>query len=273
MFGKRLRRTRALVRRALASALPPPVVESAHALYLGKWWLRRAGEYGEPDLIVARALLRPGDVAVDGGANFGRYADAFAAAVGDKGRVLAIEPVPRSARLLRRVMHYRRRRTVDVLQAALAAAPGMGHIVIPANAAGDTNFFRAHLSEEAEPNGVDVALETLDRAVAGLPSTPALVKLDLEGHERAALAGAPTLLASRTAWLLEMNDDPDLEGSDADAIETLMAEHGYAPWVYDPDARRLLPRRPGPRVPNVFFLQPHHLERVRDAGVAVEGVS
>ena len=61
-------------------------------------------------------------------------------------------------------------------------------------------------------------------------------------------------------------DDPS---SDAYAIEAMMAAHGYSPWVYDVSARTLRPRRPGPRGPNVFFLLPAHLERVRASKVSL----
>src|SRR5688572_27347607 len=88
---------RRLTRRILASVLPSAVSERAHAAFLGLWWLPRAGDADEPDLVVARSLLGPGDSAIDGGANFGRYADAFAEAVGPHGAVLAVEPVPRTA--------------------------------------------------------------------------------------------------------------------------------------------------------------------------------
>jgi len=257
------------VRRTLNAALPESLADALHANYLGRYWLARAGDANEPDLLVARALLSPGDSCIDGGANFGRFGDSFALAVGPKGRVLAIEPIPRTARLLRRVLALRHHAQVDVIEAALASAPGQGSMEVPTDQQGDANYFRAHIIEGAPAGAIEVRLETLDDLSASLPRPPSLVKLDLEGHERAALEGATTLLGQQAAWLIELNDDPDESSSDAYAIEALFAASGYSAWVFDADSRTVKRRRPGPRGPNVFFLLPAHLSRIAAARLTV----
>ena len=51
---------------------------------------------------VVQALLEPNDLAIDVGANVGALSLAMARSVAPHGRVLAIEPTPRTAKLLRR---------------------------------------------------------------------------------------------------------------------------------------------------------------------------
>jgi FkbM family methyltransferase len=248
--------------------LPDGLTQSAHAWYLGAVWLPGQDDSGEPDLTVARALLNPGASAIDGGANFGRYADAFAEAVGPNGSVIAVEPVPRTALLLRRVMRHRNRGQVSVAEVALGAAPGRGLMEVPSSPAGEINFFRAHLHEGG--NGAEtfeVGVVTLDEISRRLPASPSLVKLDLEGHERPALAGSAETLTCGAAWIIEMNDDPDDASSDAHAIEALFAERGYRPWIWQSGTLRT--RDAGPRGPNVFLLLPAHLEQLKRAGIPV----
>jgi FkbM family methyltransferase len=238
------------------------------AFYLGRVWLRRVGDEEEPDLVPVRALLRPGEAAIDGGANFGRYADAFAEAVGPNGSVVAIEPVPRSARMLQRVLSHRGRTQVTVVEAALGSEAGTGWMELPTSESGETNYFRAHLATDGHTHGPRVRVQTLDEVAEMIPEPPALIKLDLEGHERAALAGATSLLSTaHAAWIVEVNDDPDDPSSDGHAVERLLASRGYLPLVWNGTALEL--RGGSRRGPNVFFLLPHHIDRVRGAGLTV----
>lgn len=262
-MSKPLARLRYRVRKALGTALPAPWVRAAQAAYFAHWHLPRSAD-GEPDLRVVRALLRPGDLVIDGGANFGRYTAAMAATVGAFGRVVAVEPIPPTSRLLSAVVRRLGLKNVHLVEAALSDAPGTAAMTIPEDAGGHPNFYRARLTTGAA-GAVAVPTETLDRLAAALPRPPAFVKLDLEGHERTALAGAAALLDAGAAWLLEMNDDPDDPATDAHAIERDFHARGYRAYWYDADADRLRLRHPGERSVNVFFLQPAHLERLHDA--------
>jgi FkbM family methyltransferase len=59
-----------------------------------------------------------------------------------------------------------------------------------------------------------------------------LVKIDVEGHEPAVLAGAEGLLArDRPALIVELND--------VDALRSFAHDAGYTPVAYDPDAGTL----------------------------------
>src|SRR5687767_12282446 len=59
------------------------------------------GEYEPVTLRTMASIVRPGDVIVDGGANIGIFTLHAARAVGSAGRVIAFEPMQRTAGLLR----------------------------------------------------------------------------------------------------------------------------------------------------------------------------
>jgi FkbM family methyltransferase len=143
--------------------------------------------------------LRPGARVVDAGAGYGYFTLLAAELVGPQGRVVAIEPHPRSAALLRRNIALNGAADrVEVVQAALAGpdAPLTLPLLLP-----EGDPAGAHLRPEDlyGPNGaaeaqlgIQVPVQTLDRFA---PLRPDLVKLDLCGAEEAAWDGMQQLLA------------------------------------------------------------------------------
>ena len=63
----------------------------------------RRGRWTEPELRLIPHVVRPGESAVDVGANYGLWSYHLARAVGRRGSVVAFEPVPQTFRALRRV--------------------------------------------------------------------------------------------------------------------------------------------------------------------------
>lgn len=261
---------RTLFRSWAKRVLPSFAVDRLQGWYYPIWVLPRASDSDEPDLVVVRAFLRPGDTAIDAGANYGSYTDAMASCVAPGGQVLAIEPIPRTFRLLKAVVRYRRLQAVLCVNAAVSDRKGVAEMTIPEM--GDAlNFYRASLDRsEVSGERVSVETDTLDSLASQLEEAPGFVKLDLEGHERTALAGASRLLELSPAWLLELPDDPDDPASDAASIEKVMQSRGYAAWWYDAEARVLRRRKRGARPVNIFYFTEDHLERLRDAPFDIE---
>ena len=54
----------------------------------------KKGNWSEPELDLLKIGLRPGETALDIGANFGIYAHYMSKAVGKNGKVYSFEPVP-----------------------------------------------------------------------------------------------------------------------------------------------------------------------------------
>ncbi|MFT3755235.1 MAG: FkbM family methyltransferase [Pseudoxanthomonas sp.] len=70
---------------------------------------------------------------------------------------------------------------------------------------------------------------------------PVLIKIDVEGHEGAVLHGAQRTLADRrvAAVLMEVNGSGMRYGVSDDALLSMMCDHGFKAFSYDPLAREL----------------------------------
>lgn len=158
--------------------------------------------------------LRPGDVFVDGGANIGYYTVLAARRVGPSGQVIGIEPIPPTLGQLRRNVAENGASNVALHAVALGAAPG----VLVLQVAGGMYGLGSPDSREGG-QAFEVPVATLDSLCGGLPRI-ALVKLDVEGGELAALQGAEQVLARTAALVVECNKD-------APAIHDLLSRHGF----------------------------------------------
>lgn len=172
----------------------------AHVLLDGFWemWLT---------LFCARNL-RPGMVAVDVGANFGYYSVMFAEFVGSAGRLLAVEPNPRAADLLRRTLNLN-----GFSQRATVAEAALGErdderlrLYVPHTE--PKNALVVSPGYHADPRDgtvVEVPSSNLDRLCAGLDRVD-FIKIDAEGSEERIFAGmAGVLERHRPMIVMELN--------------------------------------------------------------------
>jgi FkbM family methyltransferase len=166
----------------------------------------RLGEY-EPELTgVIRGLLRPGDFAVDVGANHGWFTVLMARTVGASGVVWAIEPGAAMLAALRENLALNDGRAVIVHELALGDDNGEVDLHIFADLP-HGHASTARLGDHAY-KAQRVLMRTLDDLLEAADGPPALVKVDVEGAERDVLLGArATLAAERSMWLLEVNYD------------------------------------------------------------------
>lgn len=86
--------------------------------------IAQSGDWELDEAILFRAHLRPRMTVVDIGAHVGYYALLAARAVGRFGRVLAVEPHPVNAQLLRRNLARNEVRNVEVIEAAAGRKSG-----------------------------------------------------------------------------------------------------------------------------------------------------
>lgn len=156
---------------ALAASISVDVIEN---------WLLEG--YRLPGLCEAQ----PGDYVLDIGAFNGNSSLYFAGQVGLGGRVIAIEPDPNSA---------------DALRSNVAGFPGEHAPIEVLNLAvsdheGELRFSKHGAASRIDPKGdISVKSRTIDALIKDLaPDHLDLMKFDIEGHEKQALAGAESTI-------------------------------------------------------------------------------
>lgn len=200
-------RPRQLLVRIRHAILPPPrgfrEIQTSWGAVLradpGKSIGRALLHTGVHDLVVAETIARivlPGDWVVDGGANIGHMAILAAVVAGREGRVMAVEPHPQLAAVLREnilsMAVLSNVGLITVHEVALSDHDGRQPLFIPDLF--DTNDGVASLDARGNLSQahIDVAVTSLDSAIGA--HNVALLKLDVEGYEMNALRGAATAL-------------------------------------------------------------------------------
>jgi len=159
-------------------------------------WL---GTYEKQTQALLQEHLGAGGVLFDIGANVGFFTLLGARLAESTGRVVAFEPLERNLAFLRRHVELNGFTNVQVVAAAVAAAPGEGFI----------DSARGPAMGGLGIAGVPVRLVSLDdMASRGEIPVPTLLKIDVEGAEEGVLLGArallqathPTVLLSGHGW-------------------------------------------------------------------------
>jgi FkbM family methyltransferase len=153
------------------------------------------------DIAVSEAawrLLKPGDVAVDVGANIGYMTSLFAARVGIGGRVEAFEPHPRIFARLCSNIARNPTPNVRVHEVALGSREGVARLVEPSIFAINEGASTIAGDPATRPSAtgrraLEVTMKRLDSVLAG--ANIELLKLDVEGFEAEVLSGAEQLLS------------------------------------------------------------------------------
>lgn len=162
-------------------------------------------------------LVMPGSVVFDVGANTGYYTLLMADLTGRNGRVVAFEPVPSTAAILRRNLERNESlaERVDLIDVALSDQEGF----VKLNVATGRNLGASHVVAADVPDAgridagvagcVTIRSRTADSVwnEMGRPAV-GLVKLDIEGHEYHALRGMSELLGGspEVAVLVEVRE-------------------------------------------------------------------
>ncbi|MEQ9453428.1 MAG: FkbM family methyltransferase, partial [Phycisphaeraceae bacterium] len=165
--------------------------------------------FGLYELATARLLrrvVREGDVVVDGGANLGYFTLLMATLVGPAekgGRVHAFEPDPRNRkRLMDHLALNGLEDRVTVHGVALSDRGGWAtlHRFVETDSAHNHGMSSLYGAEEGATEGYDVETVRLDEVVGG--ADVRLMKLDLEGAEPLAVAGAAGLFRGPSCPML-----------------------------------------------------------------------
>ncbi len=212
----------------------------------------------------ALAVLGPGAVALDIGASLGEWAVPLARAVGPTGRLVAFEPQALIARALEATLRINNLAQASMVEAAVSDRVGAQNLTVPEITSSAVDTGRARLGAAgAGETASTVRSVTLDGFIgaAGLDRLD-LVKIDVEGHERAVLDGARATIARfHPAIVLETGHENAadraaiaalLRGADYALIGVLL-DHGVAPASWESYASGATPCLPG-EVHNLLIL-------------------
>ncbi|MCK9988202.1 MAG: hypothetical protein AzoDbin1_04674 [Azoarcus sp.] len=184
------------------------------------------GEYSPREAALLSSWLRPGDTAVDVGANLGTLTLAMARAVGNTGRVIAFEPQTSVHACLQQTLADSGIGHVELHRRAVGATAG--HAFVPRlDLARPANFGGVSIADADEGDGEEVELARLDDL--DLPSCR-LLKIDVEGRELDVLRGASGLIARCRPVILVECDRPDRLAP----LLAFLREQGYRAFRHEP---------------------------------------
>ena len=206
------------IHRLMSDAIRALQLDGTAAVRLGKstvhldlrdprmfWVLEEIGEF-TPEARLLEHLLAPGDTFLDLGANHGSFSLLAAQLVGSSGRVIAFEPQPRVAELLRRSFRDSGFSYARVVEVACSDSARHVDFFVPRRGSGSAGMF-SRFSASGAHDVHRVRAERVDHLIdlSGLPGR-ILLKVDVEGGELAALRGAVRLIEERAPTILfELN--------------------------------------------------------------------
>jgi FkbM family methyltransferase len=204
------------------------------------WWVFVGGAYEPNEIALFAGVLEPGMTVVDVGANEGLFTLIGASCVGDRGRVLALEPSSREFDWLTANIELNRLGNVEAFRLALHDHAGMTQLTRAGfghegyNAIGDRIA-----SPEVSAAGTEVVeLETLDGFVSAQDLERLdVVKLDAEGCEALIVEGGlETLRRFQPILLMEVVPDHlAAQGSTVGGLLDMLGELAYRVWIFNGD--------------------------------------
>lgn len=177
-----------------------------------------------------RAAVAPGDTVFDVGANIGFFSTLLSRWAGPGGRVLAFEPEPDNLAMLRANLDANACGNVTVVPCALGAHTGAATFSLD-EATGSTGRLGGAptAGELAVGSGkltlIETRVETIDGLVERDGIIPDVIKMDIEGGEIHALAGASRALANHRPLVIS-----ELAGDEGPAVVDFLESRGYRLW-------------------------------------------
>lgn len=197
----------------------------------GNWY---CGLHEHEEMGFALHFLRPDDVFMDIGANIGSYSVIAAGAVG--AHVVSVEPIPATFRRLKRNISLN-----DLSDRVELYGVGLSSETSALRFTADRDTVNHVMADGERGASIEVQVMRMDDLLLG-KDVPAVIKIDVEGHERAVLAGGERTLADTrvSAVIMEVNGSGKRYGVKDEELIAVMNSHGFRPYRYDPFARRLM---------------------------------
>lgn len=183
------------------------------------------GTYERPTSDVMGRLMRPGDIALDVGANVGYFSLLLATLAGPEGHVHAFEPIPGVAEDLRRNIALNNLGNITVTHAAVCNENAEQTIYEgPSDHRGISSMRSIHnASQVLKVQGIRLDDHPLD-----LPRLR-LIKVDVEGAEQVALEGMSGLVEKHRPFVVIEFTDAFLRnfGHSAESLAGWFLERNY----------------------------------------------
>jgi FkbM family methyltransferase len=155
--------------------------------------LIRRGNWEPPVTRVFVDRLAPGQLVVDGGANFGHFSLVASKMVGATGRIVAFEPEAKTFAQLQANVALLSIPNVTAERAGLSDVDGMLALTRDAHNPGGHSFIAANVREAGVSEAVPI--HRLDTYLAGEPRKLGVLKLDVQGFEQRLITGAAQRIA------------------------------------------------------------------------------
>lgn len=184
-------------------------------------------EFGcpEPEVVhLMTRVLRPGDFAIDGGANIGFFTIIMSQLVDVNGIVLAVEPGENNLHALKNNLEANKIKNFEICNRPLWST---------------NENVMLHYHEHGGMNALSDYQPMLGKKeLQGIPlntwkTTPRLIKLDIEGAEEFALRGATRHLVEHVPYIVcELNQKAMKGlGSTQESLRKFMREWGYSAFI------------------------------------------
>jgi FkbM family methyltransferase len=189
--------------------------------------LYKQGAYEAANIEFLRGYLRiqPGDILLDVGANLGWYSVFFDRLAPGGAEILAFEPDPINFGLLTHNLRTNRCDKVTPVMKAVSDVRRTSQLYLYP----DKNRGRHSLIPREGREVVAVETITLDEFIGERAPRVRFLKLDIEGHEYAALAGARQVLAHLPDLLMEYSPALYPVGGGREEILALLFGYGFGP--------------------------------------------
>ena len=160
-------------------------------------WMRLSDK---AELRVLRSLLQVGGTFVDVGAHIGVWSLEAGSAVGQGGQVIAFEPHPQTYAKLARNLNLNAALTHwHPFEAAVSSEPGQANFELVEISA------CSRIVTHSDEKTIRIPVMALDEVLDGKPCDG--IKIDVEGHEAAVIAGCTKTLTGCHPWIcVELNN-------------------------------------------------------------------
>lgn len=200
------------------------------------WWLSHPLQVSWSSeahiLCWVEQVLRKGNTFIDVGAHAGWISLASSRFVGSSGHVVAIEPSPPLASLIRYHCRVNRVRSIAVEEFAVADSSGIADFFVHNQGISAINsLFESSVFREAPSQSridkIYVRTRSLDDYCKSRKLIPDLIKIDVEGAELLVIRGASTILSKHKPALILAVHPPLIPYGGETELFTLLHHYQY----------------------------------------------